>query len=72
MLTSNEDYQKCSICLSPNLLGGKIVGSNEVIFSLSQSGKAISETSKAIACVDCGHIHLGFNSKSLKIRFVKK
>jgi len=71
MLTSVQHYHRCSVCNSGNLIEGKMVGSNELVFYLANRGKKISKDSKAVACMDCGHIHLAFNSKSLKIKFIK-
>ncbi len=63
----------CDRCDSSDLIEGKLMNSDELVFLVSETKRQISKKASAVACVNCGHIHLiDFNPISVKICFCKE
>lgn len=61
----------CNNCNSDQLIEG-LVKNEELIFCIgSTNNKSLSPKPLALACEDCGHIHLNFSPDVLKIKFCK-
>ena len=62
----------CSKCGDDSLIEGIMEKNDELVFTMSERKKSLSDSPIAFACENCGHIQLLIDLETIGIRFRKK